>query len=79
VEERTVTVEVDVQTVDKEVEDEEDDDDDVSGEDAGGGTGTGAGFVSEGVIGVEETALLPFVEKMTRWATCPAGTVTTQN
>jgi hypothetical protein len=77
---RTVTVEVDVQTVDKEVEDEDDDEeDDVSGEEAGGGTGTGAGLVSDGVIGVEETTLSPFVEKMTRWATCPAGTVTTQN
>ena len=76
-----MTVEVDVQTVEKEVEEEEvdDEEEDVSGEEAGGGTGTGAGFVSEGVIGVDETTLLPFVEKMTRWATCPAGTVTTQN
>jgi hypothetical protein len=72
-----VTVEVDVHTVDREVE--EDDEEDVSGEEAGGGTGTGAGFVSEGVMGVDETALSPFVENMTRWATCPAGTVTTQN
>ena len=76
---------------DDEDEEEEEDDDvedevDVEVEDdettGGAGGGAGADEVSElddATMGEELTAAPSFVEKMTRCAVFPAGTVTTQN
>jgi hypothetical protein len=64
--------------------DSDDDDEDEDCVDGGGG-GAGAGAGGGATLGLatiaeeERTVLLPVVEKMTRFAVPPAGTVTTQN
>jgi len=75
-----VMVVVDVQTVDREVDVEEEELLELEEEDGGGGTGAGlVSLLVGGTIGDDETALSPEVEKMTRFAVSPGGTVTTQN